>query len=202
MTLKQLIKQIGCKEFTSLFSLNKFELCALNKLCDNFLGILEVVEVLDGTQDHELFHHGQDHDDSHQQPAPRMDQVKDLNDILAEINFDQPTEAVVLTGNIQVNDKIQQDAIQPIKRLIDQNGDELKAIWSDAGELLFFNKFGDQVFIEGDVPDDFKPPIPQELLQHPGNRRQELETDKDSIAQNQDQKAVGSENLGEKIDGQ
>jgi len=55
--------------------------------------------------------------------------------------------------------------------LIDQNGDDIKAIWSDAGELLFFNKFGDQVFIEGDVPDDFLPPIPQELLRRLDNRR-------------------------------
>ena len=57
MLLKQLIKQIGYTEFVALYKLNKFELCALNKVCDYFLGTFELGEVLDKTQDHEVFHH-------------------------------------------------------------------------------------------------------------------------------------------------
>lgn len=151
MTLKQLIKQIGYKEFTTLYNLNKFELCALNKVCDNFLGILEAAEVLDGTKDHEAFHHDN---------IPSMDQVKDLSDILAELQL-VPANGADTDPNVAQSD--QEASSQPIKKLIDQNGDELRAIWSDIGELLFFNKFGEQVYIEGDIPDEFKPPIPEEL---------------------------------------
>jgi hypothetical protein len=74
--------------------------------------------------------------------------------------------------------------------LIDQNGDELEVCWTDLGEIVIFNKFGEQVFIDGEIPDEFKPPMTEELRLQIEQNLANLEAQKQqNEAQNLEQSA-------------
>jgi len=47
VSLKQLIKYFGFDHFIALHNLNKFEICALDKICDSYLGYLQVKKNLE-----------------------------------------------------------------------------------------------------------------------------------------------------------
>jgi hypothetical protein len=78
LSLKQLIQYFGYDTFVSLHNLNKFEICALDKSCDGYLGYLEGQIAYEARQN-------QESQPVEELPTPMMDQVVDLNDLLSEI---------------------------------------------------------------------------------------------------------------------
>lgn len=146
-SLKQLIKYFGYDTFVSLHKLNKFEICALDKHCDSYLAYLEAKKDLE-----------QDKKEENYKLKPDLNQVMDLNDVLNDLainlpsNTDIPSENEANMGDSEV-----------VNKLVDQNGDELDVQWNQIGELVILDKYGEQVYIEGELPPQFIPPMPEEL---------------------------------------
>ena len=68
--------------------------------------------------------------------------------------------------------------------------------------MLFYNKFGEQVYIEGDIPDEFKPPIPEEILARLKNLSQQTSPKLDAKPEAQPDQSVPIIETYEKVDSQ